>query len=253
AVDEVGTEERAHGAQFLHAAQELAASEVDVVWRQHRDELQLIGAVLTELVDPVVVRLAEGQREMRVHVVAGEEAQARGGEEDGDVDALHGHAHDLRHGIVLALDREIEASRVGQARARERLGAVRGARLAALAVLLQLGIHRGGQAVDDDGAALGPPIGADGQLHSTPEPRIEVLLEQIRWLHDVHVAVDEPEPIFHDPLLTWLSTPHLALWNSRFGADSTRPTTSPPSWVTPLRARASPAQSFLLGGGSEGG
>src|SRR5215470_11328546 len=152
---------------------------------------------------------------MRVHVVAGEEAQARGGEEDGDVDALHGHAHDLRHGIVLALDREIEAPRVGQARARERLGAVRGARLAALAVLLQLGIHCCGQAVDDDGAALGPAVAGDGQEHPAPEPWIEVLLEKIRRLHDVHVAVDEPEPIFHDALLTWLSIARAWLRNSR--------------------------------------
>ena len=46
-----------------------------------------------------------------------------------------------------------------------------------------------------------PAVGVDGKLHPAPEPRIEVPLEQIWRLHDVHVAVDEPEPVFHDALL----------------------------------------------------
>src|SRR5215467_13681392 len=43
-------------------------------------------------------------------------------------------------------------------------------------------------------------------MHPAPEPRIEVPLEQIWRLHDVHVTVDKPEPILHDTLLAWLST-----------------------------------------------
>src|SRR6266536_2602260 len=45
------------------------------------------------------------------------------------------------------------------------------------------------------------PIGADGQAHPTSEPGLQILLEKIRRFHDVHVAVDEPEPIFHHALL----------------------------------------------------
>src|SRR5215467_3204308 len=48
-------------------------------------------------------------------------------------------------------------------------------------------------------------------MHPAPEPRIEVPLEQIWRLHDVHVTVDEPEPILHDTLLAWLSTPRASL------------------------------------------
>src|SRR5262252_3680833 len=48
-------------------------------------------------------------------------------------------------------------------------------------------------------------------MHPAPEPRIEVPLEQIWRLHDVHVTVDEPEPILHDTLLAWLSTPRAPL------------------------------------------
>ena len=204
AVDQVGTQEGPDRAHLSHAAEQLPAGEMDVVRRQHGHELELVGAVLAELVDPVVVGLAQGEGEMRVHVVAGEEAQPRGRIEDGDIHALDPHAHDLRHRVVLALDGEIEAPRVGEPGSRERLGAVGAAGRPPLAILLQLGVHGGVQAVDDDGAALRAPVGADGQAHPAPELGLQILLEKIRRFHDVHVAVDEPEPIFHDASLEWL-------------------------------------------------
>jgi hypothetical protein len=34
------------------------------------------------------------------------------------------------------------------------------------------------------------------------ELRVEIPLEQIGRLHDVHVGIDEPETILHDVLLT---------------------------------------------------
>ncbi len=52
---------------------------------------------------------------MRVQIVARDEAQARCGEENGDVDALHLHAHDLSFGIVVALDREVQTPRLSHA------------------------------------------------------------------------------------------------------------------------------------------
>ncbi len=45
---------------------------------------------------------------------AGDEAEAAGREEDGDVDALHLHRHHLRLGVVAALDGEVQAARVGK-------------------------------------------------------------------------------------------------------------------------------------------
>jgi hypothetical protein len=64
--------------------------------------------VTGELVNPVVVRLAQRERQMRIHVVACDQAQARGRIEYGDIDPFDRHAHHLRLTVVLALDREIE-------------------------------------------------------------------------------------------------------------------------------------------------
>src|SRR5260370_3870206 len=122
----------------------------------------------------------------------------------GDTRDLAPHAYVVGARVVLPLDGEIEAPRVGEPGSRERLSAVGAAGRPPLAVLLQLGVHGGGQAVDDDGAALRAPVGADGQAHPAPEPGLQVFLEKIRRFHDVHVAVDEPEPILHDPSLEWL-------------------------------------------------
>ena len=125
AVDEIRPDERADRAQLAHAAHELAAGQVHVVHRQHRHELQPVGAVLAELVDPVVVGLAERERELGIQIVARDEAEARRGIEHRDVDAFHLHAHHLSFGVVVALDREIQPAGVGEPRARQRLGALR--------------------------------------------------------------------------------------------------------------------------------
>src|SRR5205809_976469 len=91
----------ANGAHHAHAAVQLAAGEVHVLRRQHGHEPQPLGTVAAELVDPVVVGLAEGQGEPRVHVVAREQAQAGRRIEDGDVHALHLHADELASGSYL--------------------------------------------------------------------------------------------------------------------------------------------------------
>jgi hypothetical protein len=70
-------------------------------------------------------------------------------------------------------------------------------------VLLHIGVARPRQPVDDDlggGRALGTAVGADRDLHPVPERRVQIPLEQIGRLHDVHVGVDEPQAVFHDTL-----------------------------------------------------
>ena len=67
--------------------------------RQHRRELELVRAVPAELGDPVVVGLAEAERQQRVEVVARDQAEPGRREQHRDVDALHRHAHHLRLGI----------------------------------------------------------------------------------------------------------------------------------------------------------
>ena len=112
AVHQIRPDERAHGPELTHAPHELAAGQVHVVHRQHRDPLQLVRAVGAELVDPVVVRLADGQRELRIHVVAAEQGETGGGVVHRDVDALHLHAHHLGDRVVVAGDREVEPAGV---------------------------------------------------------------------------------------------------------------------------------------------
>src|SRR4029434_9406132 len=103
-------------------------------------------------------------------------------------------------GVVLALDGEVEPAGVRQTGPGQRLRAVRGARAAAFPVLLHLGIHRGGQAVDDDRAPTWLAVGADHAADAVLEPRIQIAIEQFDRLHDVHVAVNEAKPVFHDVL-----------------------------------------------------
>jgi hypothetical protein len=141
-VHEVRADEGADGPQLLHAPHELAAGQVNVVHGQHRHELQAVGTVAAELVDPVVVRLAEGQRELRVEIVAGDEGQPRRRVEHGNVDPFHRHAHHLGLGVIVALDGEVEPARVEDPRARQELRALRLAPTHALAVLLE--VHVGG-------------------------------------------------------------------------------------------------------------
>jgi hypothetical protein len=175
---------------------------VHVVDRQHDHELEALRAVAAELRDPVVVGPAEGQRQLWIQVVARDQAEPGGRVEHRDVDPLDGHRHHLRLGVVVALDREVEPVGGLKPRAGQRLGAVGAdsARAAALAVLLHLRVHGGGQPVDDDGAALGAPVRADRKNHPVAEPRVQVPLEEIGRLHDVHVRVDEPEIVFHHTL-----------------------------------------------------
>src|SRR5439155_1410144 len=112
---------------------------------------------------PVVVGLADGQREQRIQVVAGDEGQAGGRVEHRDVDALQVHAHHLGLGVVIALDGEGEAIGVVQPRCREELGGVRRAAADALSVLLQIGVRRR-QPIDDDRAGRST-AGAAVQCH----------------------------------------------------------------------------------------
>jgi hypothetical protein len=67
-------------------------------------------------------------------------------------------------------------------------------------MLLQLSVHGCWQVVNDDRASLRPAIHSNRQNDTAPVPRVQVPLKQIWWLHDVHVAVDEPKAVLHDDL-----------------------------------------------------
>src|SRR5207245_1712593 len=58
-------------------------------------------------------------------------------------------------------------------------------------------------------AALGATVGADRDADPVLELRIQIAVEEIRRLHDVHVAVHEPEPVLHGTLL-FISSPRTA-------------------------------------------
>ena len=203
AVDVIGPHKGADRAVILDAAIKLLASEVNVVDRQHRRHLQLVRAVLHEIVQPIVVGAADRGRELRVHVVARHEGEADRREQHGDVDPLHRHAHDLRHGVVAALDRE---HHIG-------VGALRDEAAAHPVVLRDVAVIAQRLAVEEPsrpaahagGAAIRPPQrGGDARL----EFRVEIFVEQIRRLHDVHVAIDKPVALFHptSPPGAWRET-----------------------------------------------
>src|SRR5207249_7184193 len=84
AVHQYRPNEGPDGDELSDAPNQFPTREVDVVHGQHRHELQALGAVLAEVVDPVVVRLAEGQGEVRIEVVASDEREAGGGIEHRD-------------------------------------------------------------------------------------------------------------------------------------------------------------------------
>src|SRR5215475_10218923 len=71
-------------------------------------------------------------------------------------------------------------------------------------MLLELGVHGIGLIVDHDRAAARAAISADRQDHAAPELGVQVFLEEIGWLHDVHVAIDESQAILHSVLLEQL-------------------------------------------------
>ena len=110
AVYQVGSHERAGGAQFVYTPHQLPAGQVDIVRGQHGGELQLVRAVPTKLMDPVVVGLAQGEREQRVHPITRQHAETDGGEEDGDIGPFHRQRHYLSFGVVVPLDGEIHVS-----------------------------------------------------------------------------------------------------------------------------------------------
>src|SRR6185436_2472562 len=70
-----------------------------------------------------------------------------------------------------------------------------------LAVLLHVEIARRRQPVDHDRPALRPPVGPHRQQYALAEARVEIALEEIGRLHDVHIGIDEPQVVFHWLLL----------------------------------------------------
>jgi len=114
-----------------------------------------------------------------------------------DIDPFHRHAHHLGLGVVLAVDREVESAGVGETGPRQGLGAVRGAGPIPFAVLLELGVLRRRQTVDDDRTPPRPAVGAHLEVHTVLEPRVQIAVEEVYRLHDVHIAVDEPKAVLH--------------------------------------------------------
>ena len=121
ALDQVRPDVRPHSAEFGDAADQLPAGKVDVVDRQHGREFQLIGTVLAEFVNPVVVGLADRQRDQRIQAFPGRDGEAGGWEQNGDVGALNLHRHDLRHRVEIPLKRKIQAIAVFDPGAGQRL------------------------------------------------------------------------------------------------------------------------------------
>src|SRR5262245_23725101 len=117
-VQQVGANKRSDGAQFTNTPQQFLACQVDIMEWKHGSEFQLGGTVLAELVDPVVVGLAQGQGDLWVHSVAGSETETAGSEQDGSLDAFHLHRHDLRVSVVISFAGEAQPS--GRSRARGR-------------------------------------------------------------------------------------------------------------------------------------
>jgi len=75
--------------------------------------------------------------------------------------------------------------------------AVRDARAIAFPVLLHLGVPRRGQTVDDDRSPPRPAVGPDLKRDAVLEPRVQIAVEEVHRLHDVHVAIDEPQAVLH--------------------------------------------------------
>ena len=62
--------------------------------------------------------------------------------------------------------------------------------------LLHLVVERGGLTIDDDHAALELPFWIHRQYDTVAEFLIQIFIEKVDWLHDVHVAVDKTRPFF---------------------------------------------------------
>src|SRR5215475_5205960 len=117
-VQQVGANKRSDGAQFTNTPQQFLACQVDIMEWKHSSEFQLVGTVLAELVDPVVVGLAQGQGELWIHSVARDEAEATSREQDGNINSFHLHRHDLGFGVVTSFDGEAQPSSRSRARGR---------------------------------------------------------------------------------------------------------------------------------------
>jgi hypothetical protein len=80
----------------------------------------------------------------------------------------------------------------------------------ASAILLEVTVA-GGLPIDDDGAARAPArtaVGAHQGADAVLELRIEVPVEEVGRLHDVHVTVDEAQSVFHGVLLGMMTCGH---------------------------------------------
>ena len=162
-----------------------------------------IGAVLAELVNPVVVGLTQSQRQPRVHAIAGNDAEPHSRKQDRDVDPFQLHAHDLRHRVVFPLDREIKPPAVGHAGAGQGLrdGGFLGA-AGPFSMLLQFDVADRRFVVDDDDSRLRSTVGAHGKHHPIAKLAIQIAIEQVRGFHDVHIAVDESKHVFRGRILS---------------------------------------------------
>ena len=200
AVHQVRADERSDGAQLAHAPHELAAGEVHVVHGQHRDELQPIGAVPAELVNPVVVGLAQRERQQRIEVVPGDQPQTRSSD----------RARRCRR-LPSPCPSPAPRGR-SRARPRSRDGRCRRCASPTSGCVLCVSPRRtrfrycwrsmsdvGCPSIDRETRwpALRPAVGSHLHGHAVPELRIEIPVEEIGRLHDVHVGVHEPETIFH--------------------------------------------------------
>src|SRR5215510_9718912 len=67
-------------------------------------------------------------------------------------------------------------------------------------MLLQLRVHGQRHADNDHHAAARTPVGPDRENDTVLKFRIEIFRKEVWRLHDMHIAIDKPEPIFHDIL-----------------------------------------------------
>ena len=74
-------------------------------------------------------------------------------------------------------------------------------RTIALAVLLQVRVHREGQAINDNHATAGTAVRSDRQHDPILALRVQIGRKEVWRLHNMHIAVDKPEPVFHNALL----------------------------------------------------
>ena len=204
AVDEVGAHIDADGAEFADGAARLPNGLFRIVLRQHRGDLHPRRVGLAEVVEPVVVGAADRRRERAVHAVQPVgNVEADGGVHHGDVDALHVHRLELGAPVVVAL-----AHRAG------RLVGASAHPVHTVGVVDVAG--REASAFEEEGAAAlarraGDAWGAVG------EPRVEVALEQVGGLDDVHIGVHHFVAVAGHRGLLWMGLGACGLPAALFG------------------------------------